>query len=61
MMSPWKSDAPGLAGSILRFWRRSYGSDYVGFALLMAAYVYVSIQCCLRIVLSLNPPGANVC
>ncbi|KIX05993.1 uncharacterized protein Z518_03967 [Rhinocladiella mackenziei CBS 650.93] len=35
------NDAPGMVGAIRRFWQRSYASDYVGFALLMAAYLYV--------------------
>ncbi|KAL2404327.1 Diacylglycerol pyrophosphate phosphatase 1 [Exophiala dermatitidis] len=33
------NDAGGVAGSVRRFWRRSYASDYVGLALLFAAYL----------------------
>ena len=36
------NDAGAVAGSVRRFWRRSYASDYVGLALLFAAYLGVS-------------------
>ncbi|EXJ95435.1 hypothetical protein A1O1_00556 [Capronia coronata CBS 617.96] len=40
MLSP-TTDAGGIAGSVWRFWQRSYASDYVGFALLFTAYICV--------------------
>ncbi|KAK5452279.1 hypothetical protein LTS15_007345 [Exophiala xenobiotica] len=32
-------DSPGIAGAFARFWHRSYAPDYVGFILLLAAYI----------------------
>lgn len=34
-------DQPGLKGAALRFWQRSYAADYLGFVLLLLAYVGV--------------------
>ncbi|EXJ72581.1 uncharacterized protein A1O5_03727 [Cladophialophora psammophila CBS 110553] len=34
-------DAPGVVAAIRRFWQRSYASDYVGFVLLLAVYIWV--------------------
>lgn len=36
------SETPGVWGALKRFWQRSYAADYVGFTLLVAAYVMVS-------------------
>ncbi|KIW45554.1 uncharacterized protein PV06_03935 [Exophiala oligosperma] len=34
------NDSPGVGATLARFWRRSYAPDYIGFALLLAAYVW---------------------
>lgn len=41
MRSP-VSEATGAWGAIQRFWQRSYAADYVGFVLLVSAYIFVS-------------------
>jgi len=35
------TDALGVAGTMSRFWQRSYAADYLGFAMLLTAYIYV--------------------
>lgn len=42
------SQRPGLEGSVARFWQRSYAADYVGFALLITAYMFVRSLSLLR-------------
>ena len=32
----------GIVGAVARFWQRTYAPDYVGFAMLLTAYLLVS-------------------
>lgn len=38
------SNGSGMAASIQRFWHRSYAADYVGFMVILAAYIGVSTR-----------------
>jgi len=33
----------GLYGTLRRFWQKSYASDYLGFVLLLAAYIVIKL------------------
>ncbi|KAF2273835.1 PAP2-domain-containing protein, partial [Westerdykella ornata] len=37
--SPSLAQSPGFLGAVARFWQRSYASDYVGLAVLVAGYL----------------------